>query len=99
MSKRSQEFKKTNPAPERCTGCGGKGVVARVFYDLDCSSCDGIGWLPVAGHDLAQQLGRALFKLNAHNRILRAQIPEKDISEVMYPKTGRGGIRGEFTGD
>lgn len=99
MSKSKPGFVKELPLPEPCLACDGRGVVKGVFYELDCSECDGIGWLPVAGTDLTPQLGRFLTRVMRENRLLRANVPAKDMSQHVFPDTGRGGLRGNWTGD
>ncbi|SDS20646.1 hypothetical protein SAMN05216421_1097 [Halopseudomonas xinjiangensis] len=85
--------------PERCETCKGRGVVLGVFHELDCQPCEGIGWLPSAGRDLAVELGRMLTKLYAHNRLLQAQMPQPAGAERDYQASPRDGARGHYTGD
>ena len=85
--------------PERCDTCKGRGVVLGVFHELDCTACDGIGWLPSAGRDLTVELGRMLTKLYAHNRVLAAQLPPSPGVERDYQASRRDGVRGHYTGD
>lgn len=99
MDKSVPGFTKELALPEPCAACGGRGVVQGVFYELDCMECDAVGWLPVAGADLTTQLGRLLTRVMRENRLLRANLPAKDMSQHVYPETGRGGLRGNWTGD
>lgn len=88
--------------PEVCKACNGKGTTMGIFHQLDCISCDGIGWLPVAGQDLAQQLGRQLTRQIARANILQALVQSRggaQGAERDYQPSRRDGVLGHYTGD
>jgi len=89
--------KKALPPLDPCQGCDNSGVVPGVFHELDCAACDGVGWLPVAGVDITQHLGRSMAKTIKMNRILREALPEKVVE--YHTESGRAGLRGNWTGD
>jgi len=89
--------KKALPPLDPCTACDNSGVVPGVFHELDCAVCDGVGWLPVAGVDITQHLGRSMAKMIKMNRILRATSAQGEVE--YHPQSGRAGVRGNFVGD
>jgi len=90
-------IRKALPPLEPCTDCDTSGLVSGLFHEMDCAACDGVGWLPVAGIDITQHLGRSLAKLVRMNRILREAVPQGEAEH--HPQSGRAGVRGNFVGD
>lgn len=91
-------FARTPTAPERCGACRGTGKVSGVCMPLVCLECDGVGWVPTDGQDLAEQLGHALTRALARLRIYGAAGTQFG-PELDYQDNGRGGQRGNWTGD
>ncbi len=85
--------------PEVCKACNGKGTTMGIFHQLDCMACDGVGWLPVAGQDLTQQLGRYLTRQIAEANVLRFAAASGQGAERDYQDSRRDGVRGHYTGD
>ncbi|PBK05921.1 hypothetical protein CNQ84_00640 [Pseudomonas abyssi] len=91
--------RRDNVEPEVCKACNGKGTTLGVFHELDCVPCDGVGWLPMAGQDLTQQLGRYLTRQIATANVLRAAAASGQGAERDYQDSRRDGVRGHYTGD
>lgn len=97
MSRSRTDLNQTVPTLDQCKACQGRGVVVGVFHELDCLPCDGIGWLPLAGSDLAQVLGRTLTRMINLNKVLQAANGEP--AQQYYVESGRAGLRGNYVGD
>lgn len=97
MSRSGPDLRKAIAPVVPCEACNNSGVVMGVFHELECVTCDGVGWLPVAGHDLTQQLGRTLAKVMRVNRLLREALPDK--ATEYHTESGRAGQRGNYVGD
>lgn len=85
-----------------CEVCVGQGTTRGVFFDLDCTCCDGIGWLDGDQPATAQQVGRLLSVALQRTGLLEQALirrghvlgPERDYQD--HPRDGVGGHR---TGD
>lgn len=99
MKRSGPDLKRRLPEPERCSTCKGAGVNMGIFHEIECQDCIGIGWLPVAGADLTQQLGAALTKTYALNRLMSARLEEFSGPQAQYQDNKKDGHRGHYTGD
>ncbi|SEO64133.1 hypothetical protein [Pseudomonas sp. Snoq117.2] len=83
----------------RCVTCHGRGVTKGLFYEMECSSCNGEGWtdkatgLPLESED-------ARFQLNAYTLRLEQQIAHLQRTQTHHQENNRRGPGGSHrTGD
>lgn len=67
MRKHGPDLQKEVPSIQRCRQCRGKGFTKGVFFELDCTTCEGTGWVGVDGAlidpvALVRALGKRLAK-------------------------------------
>lgn len=89
-------------SPTLCAQCRGSGTKMGVFHELDCMTCEGVGWVPGEGQDLLRQLGRDLTRQSRRVNILQTYVdslPKDRGPERDYQDSPRDGVRGHFTGD
>ena len=98
QGKRMTGFARAPKPPSRCEICKGSGVIQGVCMPLSCVECHGIGWVPMEGQNLVEQLGRALTKAVQRLR-LHAAMEDTFGPENDYKDNGRNGQRGNWTGD
>ncbi|MEL7937660.1 hypothetical protein [Pseudomonas delhiensis] len=98
MRKTGPDLQKAVPAIQRCRTCRGQGFTKGVLFELDCTSCDGTGWIgedgmPVEPAALIRSLGRRLIE--AEQRLVN-QVK----ASVWIEENNRRGPGGShFTGD
>lgn len=96
--KHGPDLKKAVPAIQRCRTCRGKGFTEGVFFQIDCTACDGAGWVgmdgaPVEQASLIRALGRRVDKAE-QELVARAK------TSTMFDDNNRRGAGGSnFTGD
>ncbi|WP_273861945.1 hypothetical protein [Pseudomonas sp. LA5] len=54
----------------RCTSCRGRGVVTGVFHEMDCTTCEGTGWVD---RETGQALPAEQLVFTLSNRLLHLE--------------------------
>jgi len=98
MRKHGPDLQKAVPAIQRCRQCRGQGFTKGVFFELDCATCDGTGWLgadgaPVEPVALIRALGQRLDKAEQ-------QLVDRARASTWSEDNNRRGAGGShYTGD
>ena len=82
----------------RCATCSGRGVTKGVFYEMDCVTCAGTGWVDRAT-GLVVPTEQLIFTLNHRLLRLEQQLANLQRTQPTQENNRRGAGFSHYTGD